>query len=48
MSTPEIAGVRIQDLSEKVVSLDHRRTEIIAALDDLLQASEVSPPGAVP
>jgi toxin CcdB len=33
MSTPEIAGVRMQDIGEKVGSLDHRRTEIIAALD---------------
>jgi len=35
MSTPEIAGVRMQDIGEKVGSLDHRRTEIIAALDYL-------------
>ena len=32
MSTPEIAGVRMQDVGEKVVSLDHCRTEVIAAL----------------
>ena len=32
MSTPEIAGVRMQDIGEKVVSLDHCRTEVIAAL----------------
>jgi hypothetical protein len=31
-STPEIAGVRMQDIGEKVGSFDHRRTEIIAAL----------------
>jgi toxin CcdB len=36
MSTPEIAGVRTQDIGERVISLDHRRTEIIAALDYLL------------
>jgi toxin CcdB len=35
MSTPEIAGVRMQDVGEKVTSLDHRRTEIIAALNYL-------------
>ena len=35
MSSPEIAGVRMQDVGEKVTSLDHRRTEIIAALDYL-------------
>jgi CcdB protein len=35
MSTPEIAGVRMQDIGEKVGSLDHRRSEIIAALDYL-------------
>jgi toxin CcdB len=35
MSTPEIAGVRMQDIGEKVGSLDQRRTEIIAALDYL-------------
>jgi toxin CcdB len=35
MSTPEIAGVRMRDVSEKVVSLDHCRTEVIAALDYL-------------
>jgi len=35
MSTPEIAGVRMQDVGEKIISLDHRRTEIIAALDYL-------------
>jgi toxin CcdB len=33
MSTPEIADVRMQDVDEKVVSLDHCRTEVIAALD---------------
>jgi toxin CcdB len=35
ISTPEIAGVRMRDVSEKVVSLDHYRTEVIAALDYL-------------
>jgi toxin CcdB len=33
MSTPEIADVRMQHVDEKVVSLDHCRTEVIAALD---------------
>jgi toxin CcdB len=36
-STPEIAGVRMQGIGEKVESLDHRRTEIIAALDYLFK-----------
>jgi toxin CcdB len=35
MSTPEITGVRMQDVGEKVASLDHRRTEIITAFDYL-------------
>ena len=39
MSTPEIAGVRMQDVAEKVVSLDHRRIEIIAALDGVSSAA---------
>jgi len=33
MSTPETAGVRMQYVGETVVSLDHCRTEVIAALD---------------
>jgi len=33
MSTPEIAGVPRRVLGEKVASLQHRREEIIAALD---------------
>lgn len=33
MSTPEIAGVPCRVLGEKIMSLQHRRKEIIAALD---------------
>jgi toxin CcdB len=33
MSTPEIAGVPRRALGEKITSLQHRREEIIAALD---------------
>jgi len=33
MSTPEIAGVPRRVLGEKIVTLKHRRDEIIAALD---------------
>lgn len=33
MSTPEIAGVPRRVLGEKIASLQHRREEIIAALD---------------
>lgn len=33
MSTPEIAGVPRRVLGDKIASLQHRREEIIAALD---------------
>ncbi len=36
MSTPEIAGYPACDLRNKVSSLDHSRSEILAAIDFLL------------
>jgi toxin CcdB len=36
LMTPELAGVSVRNLGEKIASLQERRDEIIAALDFLL------------